>query len=199
MKKEEIVIKALKLGPKRSSELEALGVSRASIMRLREKRVIEKLGRGVYGLADADYDENQTLVEVCKQAPKGVICLLSALQYYGITTEQPHKVWLAIERSSWQPSVTYPPVKICYFGANAFSEGIEIKETPTGTIRIYKPAKTVADCFKYRNKIGKDVAITALKDCRRMNLATMNDISRYAKICKVYDVMRPYMEAIVSD
>ena len=198
MNKEAITIQALKNGPMRSSELVDLGVSRATLMRLADKGVIEKIGRGLYSLAGGDFDETQSLIEVCKQSSSGVICLLSALQYYEMTTELPHEVWLAVEGKSRKPAIDYPPIRMCRFTGDAYHEGIETIMTPSGKMRIYSPAKTVADCFKYRNKIGKDVAISALKDCREKKLASINEINHYAKICKVHSVMRPYMEAIAN-
>ena len=198
MNKEAITIQALKNGPMRSSELVDLGVSRATLMRLADKGVIEKIGRGLYSLAGGDFDETQSLIEVCKQSSSGVICLLSALQYYEMTTELPHEVWLAVEGKSRKPAIDYPPIRVCRFTGDAYHEGIEMIMTPSGKMRIYSPAKTVADCFKYRNKIGKDVAISALKDCREKKLASINEINHYAKICKVHSVMRPYMEAIAN-
>lgn len=181
----------------RTSELEILGVSRATIIRLTQNGSIERIARGLYQKPAVEYDESQQLVEVCKQAPRGIICLLSALQFYNISTELPYQTWLAIEGKSRAPAINYPPIRICRFTGDSYHKGIEEVPTASGAIRIYSPAKTVADCFKYRNKIGKDVAIMALKECYEQKLATINELNHFAHICRVSRVMRPYMEALV--
>ncbi|RTE86573.1 MULTISPECIES: type IV toxin-antitoxin system AbiEi family antitoxin domain-containing protein [Gammaproteobacteria] len=194
--KEQVILEALEKGPMRTSELEILGVSRATITRLTQNGSIERIARGLYQKPAAEFDENQQLVEVCKQVPRGVICLLSALQFYNISTELPFQTWLAIEGKSRAPAINYPPIRICRFTGESYHKGIEEVPTASGVIRIYSPAKTVADCFKYRNKIGKDVAIMALKDCYEQRLATINELNHFANICRVNRVMRPYMEVL---
>jgi len=188
----------LRHGPMRSKDLEGLGVSRVALMRLVEQGKLERLGRGLYGLKGMAYDENQQLLEVCHRVPNAVICLLSALQYHGLTTEVPHTIWLAIPEGSRQPSLDYPPVKVCRYSAASHAAGVQEVKVVGGNIRVYNPAKTVADCFKYRNKIGKDVALAALKDCWQQRLATVNELTQYAKLCRVFNVMKPHLEILTS-
>ncbi len=188
----------LRHGPMRSRDLEGLGMSRVALMRLVEQGKLEKLGRGLYGLRGMAYDENQQLLEVCQQVPKAVICLLSALQYHGLTTETPHAIWLAIPEGCRQPGLAYPPVKVCRYSAVSHKAGVQEMEVAGGKIRVYNPAKTVADCFKYRNKIGKDVALAALKDCWQQRRATVNELTHYARVCRVLNVMKPHLEMLSS-
>ena len=190
-------IALLKQGLRRSKDLEALGVSRMVLKRLVDKGAVERLGRGLYGLSGASYDENQQLLEVCQRVPKGVICLLSALQYYDLTTEMPHEIWLALEKGSWKPKLDYPPIRVFRYSAKSYMAGIEKVPVSGGVIQIYSPGKTIADCFKFRNKIGIDVAIKALKDCWRKKMTTMNELTQHAKECRVHNLMRPYLESLI--
>jgi len=194
----EVIEGALRQGPLRSKDLEGFGMSRVALMRLVEQGKLERLGRGLYGLKGMAYDENQQLLEVCQQVPKGVVSLLSALQYHGLTTEAPRAIWLAVPEGSRQPSLTYPPIKVCRYSATSHAAGVQEMKVTGGIIRVYAPAKTVADCFKYRNKIGKDVALVALKDCWNQKLATMNELTQYARICRVLNVMKPHLEILAS-
>ena len=128
--------------------------------------------------------------------PAGVACLLTALQFHDIGTQLPSRVWLAVERKAWKPRITDLPVRIVRFSAEAFTEGVERHKLEGVTVRVYSAPKTIADCFKYRNKIGLDVAVEALRDCLSQHKCTYDDLWRFAKICRVANVMRPYMEAI---
>lgn len=140
--------------------------------------------------------ENRTLAEVGKKVPQGVICLLSALRFHELTTQSPHEVWLALERPAWSPSIAHITLHITRFSGPAFSEGQEKHFIEGVPVRITSPAKTVADCFKYRNKIGLDVAIEALREARRKRLYTMNELMHFARICRVATVMQPYLESL---
>lgn len=156
-----------------------------------------KIGRGLYGLPDALFSEHQTLLETAKTVPNGVVCLLSALRFHDLTTQNPFEVWLAIERKARIPQVETLPLRIMFFTDKAFTEGIETHNIEGVPLRVYNPAKTVADCFKYRNKIGLDVALEALRDVWRQKKATMDELWHYAKICRMTNVMRPYLESLV--
>lgn len=180
----------------RAQELERRGVSRKSLKRLSDQGVLEKLGRGLYRVAGSEITEHESLVEACKRVPQGVVCLLSALRFHDLTTQNPFQVWLAIDRKAWQPRVENPPLRILRFSGEALTLGIETHPIQGVAVRVYSPAKTVADCFKYRNKIGLDVALEALKDCVERKKDTFDNLWRFAKICRVANVMRPYLESL---
>jgi predicted transcriptional regulator of viral defense system len=154
------------------------------------------VGRGLYVLPDADVSEHHSLAEASKRVPHGVVCLLSALRFHNLTTQSPSEVWLAIGSKAWRPQVDYPRLRFVRFSDRALEAGVEEHSIEGVLVRVYSPAKTVADCFKYRNKIGLDVALEALRDCRRERKCSNDELWRYAKICRVANVMRPYMEAI---
>lgn len=172
------------------------GLHPEHLRRLCAKGLLIKIGRGTYTPADMDFTENIGLAQVAKRVPHAVICLLSALLFHDIGTQLPHEVWIAIDGRAAKPQIKYPPVRIMRFSGKALSEGIEEHVIEGVTVRVYNKAKTVADCFKYRNKIGLDVALEALKYCRHRRLCSTDEIWKYAKICRVSNVMRPYLEAI---
>jgi predicted transcriptional regulator of viral defense system len=159
--------------------------------------IVEKLSRGLYRLVDLPALGNPDLVSVSKRVPNGVICLISALAFYEITTQIPHVVYLAVSRSAQVPNINYPPVRIFRFSGKAYDEGIEQQSIDNVDVRIYNPAKTLADCFKYRNKIGLDIAIEALKLYRKQKRFNVDEVLHFAQICRVEKVMRPYLEALL--
>jgi predicted transcriptional regulator of viral defense system len=179
----------------RPRDLDAHGLPRESLQRLYEQGLIQRTGRGLYTVTNSQPTEKQTLVEACKRIPHGIVCLLSALQFHDLTTQAPFEVWLAVG-NRWRPAVDYPPVRIVYFTGKALTEGIEEHTVGGVAVKVYNPAKTVADCFKYRNKIGLDVALEALRECWRERRATMDELWRMAKICRMSNVMRPYLESL---
>jgi predicted transcriptional regulator of viral defense system len=189
----EIVEQVAVLRPR---DLDKYGIPRIYLSRLCERGLLRRMGRGLYVLSNADVSEHHTLAEACKRVPHGVVCLLSALRFHGLTTQSPHEVWLAIASKAWRPQVDYPRLRFVRFSARALESGVEEHSIEGVTVRIYNPAKTVSDCFKYRNKIGLDVALEALRDCRTQRICTNDELWHYAKICRVANVMRPYMEAI---
>ncbi len=170
---------------------------RVLISRLVESSDLIKIGRGLYSLPDTNFNEQRSLLEAAHLVPSGVVCLLSALRFHDLTTQNPFEVWLAIEGVSRLPAIEHLPVNVFRFSGKAFSDGIETHEIEGVTLKVYCPAKTVADCFKYRNKIGIDVAIEALRDCWRKKKATMNELWHFAKVCRMANVMRPYLESLV--
>ena len=196
--KSKILKYATQKGAICSKDIEKMGIPRLVLYRLYKKGDLVRINRGVYSLRDIEPTEYHTYVTVAVTFPNAVICLLSALQYHELTTQMPHKVWIALDRQvdriSRKPSRL--PVSIVRFSGEAFSLGIETHQVEGVNLRVYSAAKTVADCFKYRNKIGLDVAIEALTDCIRQKKATRDQIWQYAKICRVANVIRPYMEAI---
>lgn len=182
-------------GMLRPSDLAELGIPRVYLTRLIARGKLVRSGRGLYRLADASISENESLAIVAARAPQAVFCLLTALQFHGLTTQLPRQVWIALPQGSHTPKMDYPPVKLIQYSGDAFTQGIETHHIDQVEIRVYSAAKTVADCFKHRNKIGLDVALEALKDARSQKKASADDLWRYAKICRVANVMRPYLEA----
>jgi predicted transcriptional regulator of viral defense system len=164
--------------------------------RLHRRGLVERISRGVYAWPGADLGENQTLAEAARQVPRGVICLLSALQFHDIGTRQPHEVWLAIPQGAWRPKLEYPKLRVVRFSGPSYSRSVEEHRLHGAPIRGYGPAKTVADCFKFRNKVGLDVALEALRECWRGRRCTMDDLWEAARICRMTQVMRPYLESL---
>lgn len=186
-------------GMLRSGDLQEVGAARVTLTRLTASGQLEKVGRGLYRLPGTSVSEHETLTTVAAKAPQAVFCLLTALQFHGLTTQLPRQVWIAMPRGSHAPRIDYPPVKMIQFTGEAYSEGIEVFERDHVPLRVYGVAKTVADCFKHRNKIGQDVALEALRDARAQRKATADELWRYATICRVANVMRPYLEAIAMN
>lgn len=157
---------------------------------------MERAGRGLYRVTGGQVTEHHSLAEACKRVPSGVVCLLSALRFHGLTTQAPFEAWLAVDVHAWRPRVDHPPLRIVRFSGKALKEGIETHPVEGVEVKVYSAAKTVADCFKYRNKIGLDVALEALKDYLRKYRGKTDDLWRYAKICRIANVLRPYLEAL---
>ncbi len=178
-------------------DVEALGVPRAYLTRLERRGLLERHARGVYALAECPISEHHSLALAAKLVPRGVVCLLSALRFHGLTTQNPYEVWMALDVKARKPSVEFPPLRIARFSGRSLAEGIQTHRIEGVAVRVYAPAKTVADCFKYRNKIGIDVAIEALRDALRSGKATIDEIQRFAKLCRVANVIRPYLESAV--
>ena len=165
-------------------------------MRLTQQGELLHVGRGLYSRPDTTVTENHTLARVCARVPQGVICLASALQFHQLTTQNPWQVWLLIENHARAPQMPYPPLRILRAGGEAFREGVEEHQIEGVTVRVTNVAKTVADCFKYRNKIGIASALEALKEAlweRRTDRATLH---QFARLCRVERVMQPYLEAL---
>ena len=184
----------------RPKDLVALGLPRASLYQLAQENVVRRIGRGLYQLSEQkNISEWQSWLEAQKLAPNGVICLLSALVFHEIGTQNPHDVWLAIEEKAWQPKIDYPVMRFMRMSGLAFTEGVEIHKIDGVDLKVFSAAKTVADCFKFRNKIGLDVAIEALKEGWRSKKFTIDELNHFAEICRVHNVIRPYVEAIIAD
>ncbi len=180
----------------RANDLNTIGAPRVVLTRLTASGLLEKVGRGLYRLPGAQISEFESLGTIATKVPQAVFCLLTALQFHELTTQLPRQIWIAMPRGSHPPRIDYPPVKMVQFSGDVYSTGIEEIERDGVKLRVYSVAKTVADCFKYRNKIGLDVALEALKDARAHSKATVNDIWHFAKICRVANVMRPYLESV---
>jgi predicted transcriptional regulator of viral defense system len=188
----------------RSRDLEPHGIHREYLRRLEQKGLLIRSGRGIYTPQDTDFTEYHSLVEATQRIPHGVVCLLSALRFHEITTQVPFEVWLAIHGKSHTPREKLIPLHIIYMSGQAFESGIETHQLEGIPVQIYSLPKTVADCFKYRNKIGLDVALEALRETwcgllvRSDRRCTMDELWHYAKICRVSNVMRPYLESLTS-
>jgi len=195
----DLILSILKReGVLRPRDLDAWHISRRYLSRLHKRGLLERSSRGIYTAANAELSEHQMLIEVSKRIPKGVICLLSALSLHGLTTQSPHEIWVAIDPKARRPQINDQPIRIARFSGDALTAGIEQHVIDGVKVPVYNPAKTISDCFKYRNKIGLDVAIEALKEGWQAKRFTMDDIWGYAKICRVQNVMQPYLESLSS-
>lgn len=181
-------------GQLRMSEAIKFGITRYMLYSLRDRGVIEQVSRGVYRLVDLPPISNPDLVTVGLRFPNAVICLVSALAYHDITTQIPHKISLAVPRRSRLPSLDHPPLLVHRFSDQAYGAGIEEHQIDGVSVKIYSPEKTLADCFKFRNKIGMDVVLEALKLYKARKTFNLMALLNYAKICRIDKVMRPYLE-----
>jgi len=186
------------LGVLRARDLAQHGIAREYLTRLVRAGLLERTGRGIYILPDTDLTEHHSLAEAAKRFPAGIVCLLSALRFHDLTTQAPFEVWLALPPSARAPRAGWPPLRVVRFSGSALTEGVEEHVIERARVRVYSPAKTVADCFKYRNKIGLDVALEALRETWRARRATMDELWRYAEVCRVTTVMRPYLESLIT-
>ena len=184
------------IGIARPVELEKRGVTRAQLARLVKAGVVTRQARGLYTVTRHAPSAEHTLAQVAKRVPDGVLCLLTALRFHGLTTQSTAEVWLAVPEKARRPRLDYPRLRIARFSGQAFTEGVEERRAEGVTLRIYSPAKTVADCFKYRHKIGIDVAVEALRDFSRKYRGRATDLAHFARVCRVARVMQPYLDAI---
>jgi predicted transcriptional regulator of viral defense system len=181
----------------RPKELEDLGISREHLRRLETKGLIEKVTRGVYRTSNVGVSGQCSLAEVSKRVPGCVICLFSALQFHEIGTELPGKVWIALHRGAWHPKIDYPPIETVTFSAALMKGGVAEHAIDGVNVKITTIARTVADCFKFRNKIGLDVAIESLKDVLMKKQCTSEELAEAARQCRVSRVIRPYIQALL--
>jgi predicted transcriptional regulator of viral defense system len=183
-------------GVVRPRDLAAYGIRRDCFIDLQRRGLLLRVGRGLYVATGYEATEHHTLAEASKRVPHAVVTLLSALRFHGLTTQNPFEVWMAIGIKARRPELDWPPVRIVRFSGPALEYGVEEHDIEGITVRVYSAAKTVADCFKYRNKIGLDVAIEALRDCWRRRKATADELWAAAKVCRVTNVIRPYLESL---
>lgn len=195
-RKRKILELAEQMGLVRPRDVEAAGIPREYLLRLYRNGDLVRVGRGLYALPGMQKSESLLLAEVTKRVPNAVICLISALQFHNLTTQIAYRIWIAIEHKKWEPTFQYPPLEIVRLSGNAFNFGVEEHEVDRISVHVYSPAKTVADCFKFRNKIGLDVALDALKETWRSRKATMDELWEASKVCRVANVIRPYLETI---
>jgi predicted transcriptional regulator of viral defense system len=181
----------------RPRDLEALDIRFGALQRLVAAGTVEKVGPGLYRLAATEPSEFETLALVASAVPSGIVCLLSALIFHGVGTQLPHEVWLGLDRKARRPGSVPAKLRIVRFSGAMLTYGVETRSIVGVPVRVTSPARTVVDCFRYRNKIGLDVALEALRDGLRSRTATVDQITRAAEICRVGTVIKPYLEAIV--
>lgn len=181
------------------AEIRRAGVTAATVSRLEREGFVTRLGRGVYQLAAAAPEGNHSLAEVAKRVPKGVICLVSALAFHGITDQMPRRVSIAIGPKDWKPQVDYPPLRIVRFADKFLRDGIETHDVEGVSVPIFGVAKTIADAFRHRRSVGIDVAVPALKETLRQRKTTPSEISACAMQGGVRNALRPYLEAFTAD
>ncbi|WP_414552538.1 type IV toxin-antitoxin system AbiEi family antitoxin domain-containing protein [Anabaena sp. CCY 0017] len=195
-KTQQVLDYAREKGIIRAKDIEAQGIHRQYLKRLEQQGLLIRSARGIYTFAEAEITESHTLAETAKRVPSGVICLLSALSFYGLTTQVPFEVWLAIPHKHRPPKDNLLPLRIVYMSGKSLCEGVEEHLIECVNVRVYSLAKTVVDCFKFRNKIGLDVALEALRECWRERRCSMDELWHYAKICRVHNVIRPYLNSL---
>ncbi len=185
-----------RLGIVRPVDLEERGVPRRHLYRLLRQGLVERQSRGVYVARKHPLTAEHALAQVGKRVPAGVFCLLTALRFHDLTTQNPADVWIALPEKARKPHLEYPRLRVARFSGAALAQGIETHRVEGVDIRVYSAAKTVADCFKFRNKVGIDVAVEALRDFSRHHRGGATDLARFARICRVTRVMQPYLDAI---
>lgn len=180
----------------RTRDVDSAGAPRAALARLAQDGQLVKLGRGLYALPDRAATEHEGLAEVAVKCTQGVVCLISALRYHELTTQHSQAIWLAIPNKGHSPRIDNPPLRIVRMSGDAMEQGIEVVDVGGVAVRVFGVAKTVVDCFKFRNKIGLDVALEALREAWRGRRVTMDELWHFAQLCRVANVMRPYLESL---
>jgi predicted transcriptional regulator of viral defense system len=180
----------------RAADLEAQGIPRGRLRSMLQNGEVELVGRGLYRLTDLEPTELETVALVASAVPAAIVCLLTALQIHEIGTQSPHEVWIAIDRKARKPTRLPAKVRIVRFSGSMLTYGLQTRTIMGVTVRVTTPARTVVDCFRYRNKIGLDVALEALRDTVRTRKATVDQIMRAAEVCRARTVMRSYLEAL---
>lgn len=180
----------------RPRDLAAHGINRVQIGAAVKAGFLERVGRGLYMRPGAPVTAQHTIAEVAARIPEGVFCLLTALRFHNLGTQDPSEVWVALGPKAWRPRLNNVRLRLVHFSGAALHEGCEAHRVEGVPIRVYNPAKTVADCFKFRHKLGVDVALEALRETWRGRRATMKDLTYYARVCRVARVMQPYLEGL---
>lgn len=183
----------------RLKDFAAHGIGSETLARLVRDGIIVRPARGLYRLTDAPVESGHTLAQAAVLVPKGIVCLVSALQFHGLTLQMPSSVWMAIERTAWRPRIEYPPIRFVRFAGSALTEGVERARIEGVEVMITDPARTIVDCFRYRAKVGIDVAMEGLREGLRQRKATSDQLWRYAAKARAWSIMKPYIEATVAD
>ena len=180
----------------RTTEALEKGIHPRTLYHLRDEGVIESVSRGIYRLTSLPPLSDPDLVTVALRVPRAVVCLVSALSYHGVSDEIPHEVHIALPRGTKKPRLDYPPIRVHQFGADAYSAGVDAVQIDGVSVQVYSLAKTVVDCFRFRNDIGTDVAVQALGDAVRREGISPAEILKYARVCRIETVMIPYLEGM---
>jgi predicted transcriptional regulator of viral defense system len=186
-------------GMLRLRDFAAEGIGSETLARLVQEEAVVRPARGLYQLPDVQVEATHGLAEAAVLVPKGVICLTSALQYHELTLQMPSAVWMAIDRTAWRPKIDYPPIRFVRFTGTALTEGVERHRIDSIDVPITDPARTIVDCFRYRTKVGLDVAMEGLREGLRRRRCSSDQLWQYARKARVWSIMRPYVEATVSD
>ncbi|RWY75261.1 type IV toxin-antitoxin system AbiEi family antitoxin domain-containing protein [Rhizobium sp. WSM1325] len=186
-------------GMLRLKDFVAEGIGPETLARLVREEAVARPARGLYQLPDTQAEAAHALAEAAVLVPKGVVCLTSALQYHELTLQMPSAVWMAIDRTAWRPKIDYPPIKFVRFKGSALTEGVEPHRIEGVEVPITNPARSIVDCFRYRAKVGLDVAMEGLREGLRRRKTTSDDLWTYAKEARIWSIMRPYVEATVAD
>ena len=195
---EQVLKLAKEKGILRPRDLETHGIPRVYLHTLYEQGKLERSGRGLYSLPDREITERHSFVEASIRVPQGVLCLLSALRFHDLTTQNPFEVWMALAPKARVPRMDSPALRISYFSGRALTEGVETHTAEGTSLRVYSLPKTIADCFKFRNKIGLDVGLEALKECVRERRSTVSELLYFAEVCRVSTLMRTSLEAMLA-
>jgi predicted transcriptional regulator of viral defense system len=181
---------------RRPRDLAGHGINRVQLGKAVAAGIVQRAGRGLYMLPGAEVTAQHTFALVGQRNPNGILCLLSALNFHGLTTQNPHEVWVALDHKAWPPQLDAVRLRLVRFSGAALHEGVEEHRIEGVPLKVYNPAKTVADCFKFRHKVGLDVALEALRETWRARRATMDEFHHYARVCRVSNVMQPYLESL---
>jgi predicted transcriptional regulator of viral defense system len=185
-----------KTGVVRSRDLARYGIAREYLRIAERKGLLNRVSRGIYVAKEAPITEHHSLAEAAKRVPHGIICLLSALRFHDLTSQSPHEVWMAIGQKARTPKIDNPRLRIARFSPDSLGYGVVKHRVEGVEVPVFTPAKTAADCFKFRHKIGLDVALEALRETFRTKKASMDELWEAAKVCRVSNVMRPYLESL---
>jgi predicted transcriptional regulator of viral defense system len=183
----------------RLKDFVAEGIGTETLARLLRDGTVARPARGLYQLPDAELEATHTLAEAASLVPKGIVCLTSAVQFHELTLQMPSAVWMAIERTAWRPKIASPPIRFVRFSGPTLTDGVVRHRIEGVEVAITEPARTIVDCFRYRGKVGLDVAMEGLREGLRRRRCTPDELWRYASTARIWSVMRPYLEAMVSD
>jgi len=194
--KTDALLRLARKGPFRAKDLDAAKIPRPYLRRLCDRGVLDRVDRGLYRLVDAPTTELQSLAQVAKRVPKGIICLLSALEVHALGTEAPHAVWVMLDRRARTPKLSYPRIEVVHASGAALEHGVEVRVIDGVKVRVTTAAKTVADCFRFRRHIGLELALAALRDYLRTRRGSIDALFEAARADRVHAVIRPYVEAL---
>jgi len=192
----DVLIRLARQGPVRARDLDEAGVPRAYLRRLCDRGLLERVDRGLYRLVETPITGHSTLAEVSKRVPHAIVCLLSALEVHDLTTESPHAVWLLIDRRARMPRLAYPKLEVIRASGPARAHGVEVRMIDGVEVRLTNPAKTVADCFRFRRHVSLEVALAALRDYLKTRMGSIDELVEAARADRIYGFMRPYLEAL---